>query len=380
MESIVSIRTCKDYSPQALSAALEKALGDLKGMNAWIKPGDRVLLKPNLLLSAKPEDAVVTHPAFVEAVASLVLDAGASVFLGDSPPLGNLKRVLAKSGYEPFMKRLGVQAVPFSEKMGQEFPSDRFYRRIDLAKQVFEFDAVINLPKLKTHGQMMLTLAVKNLFGTVIGSDKAAWHLAGREVENFATALVQIYEKVRPKVSILDGILAMEGNGPSSGTPRHLGIIAAAEDAVALDATICTLVGYPLEKLHTCVIAEKMGVGIADPDRIRVVGDSIVGMPLTDFARPKSLTVAWNLSKNNLLRRFAEHHLVTRPAIDPAVCQLCGICIKHCPPQAIREVHGTLQIDRQKCILCFCCHELCTNKAIRMVKPFLGRMLASFTR
>lgn len=380
MESIVTIRTCQDYSSQALTTALEKALGDLDGLSKWIKPGDRVLLKPNLLLSAKPEDAVVTHPAFVEAVASLVLDSGASVFLGDSPPLGNLRRVLAKSGYEPFMKRLGVQAVPFTEKVGREFPANRLYRRIDLAKEVFEFDAVVNLPKLKTHGQMLLTLAVKNLFGTVIGSDKASWHLAGREVENFATVLVQIYERVRPVVSILDGILAMEGNGPSSGTPRHLGIIAASEDAVALDATICRLVGYPVQKLSTCVIGEKLGVGVANPELISVRGDTPAGMPLTDFTRPRSMSVAWNLGKGNLLRRFFEHQLITRPDIDPAVCQSCGVCLKHCPPQAISEVQGTLQIDRKKCILCFCCHELCTNKAIRMVKPALGRMLASFTR
>ena len=380
MESIVSVRTCQDYSPAALSAVLEKALGDLNGMPTWIKPGDRVLLKPNLLLSAKPEEAVVTHPAFVEAVASMVRDSGASVFLGDSPPLGNLKRVLAKSGYEPFMKKLGVQPVPFTEKMGQEFGEDRLYRRMDLAKEVFEFDAVINLPKLKTHGQMLLTLAVKNLFGTVIGSDKASWHLAGREVENFATALVQIYERVRPVVSILDGILAMEGNGPSGGTPRHLGIVAASEDAVALDATICTLVGYPVEELHTCVIGQRLGAGIADSSRIRVVGDDTKGMPLTDFQQPKSMSVAWNLSKGNLLRRFAEHHLVTRPSIDHDACQLCGICLKHCPPQAISQAQGAMHIDRNKCILCFCCHELCTNKAVRMVKPALGRMLASFTR
>lgn len=380
MESIVSIRSCDDYSSQSLVSALEKALGDVGGLTKWIKRGDRVLLKPNLLLSAKPEDAVVTHPAFVEAVASLILDLGASVSLGDSPPLGNLKRVLGKSGYEPFMKKLGVEAVPFTEKLGQEYASDRLYRRIDLAKEVFEFDAVVSLPKLKTHGQMLLTLAVKNLFGTVIGSDKAAWHLAGREVENFATALVQIYERVRPVVSILDGILAMEGNGPSSGTPRHLGIIAASEDAVALDATICRMVGYSVDKLFTCVIGERLGAGIADSKHIRVLGDTIAGMPLTDFKRPKNMSVAWNLGKGNLLRRFAEHYLVTRPDIDPSVCQLCGVCLNHCPPQAISEAKGTLQIDRDKCILCFCCHELCTNKAIRMVKPALGRMLSSFTR
>jgi Pyruvate/2-oxoacid:ferredoxin oxidoreductase delta subunit len=139
-------------------------------------------------------------------------------------------------------------------------------------------------------------------------------------------------------------------------------------------------VGYPVEKLLTCVIGEKLGVGIADPQGIRVKGDHPAGMPLTDFKAPKSMSVAWNLSKGNLLRRFAENHIVTRPQIDPAECQLCGICLAHCPPQAISEVQGAMQIDRDKCILCFCCHELCTNNAVRMVKPMVGRLLASFTR
>jgi uncharacterized protein (DUF362 family)/Pyruvate/2-oxoacid:ferredoxin oxidoreductase delta subunit len=360
---------------------LQTVVEDLRGMHRWIKPGDRVLLKPNLLKSAAPSEAVVTHPSVVEAMAALVLDCSARPFVGDSPPLGNLPRVLAKSGYDPFMKRMGIEAVPFTRKRVVEFSDGRLFRQIDLAAEAFEFDAVISLPKLKTHCQMLLTLAVKNLFGTVIGTDKASWHMrSGRDVDTFATALVQIYEKIRPRVSVIDGILAMEGNGPNSGRPRQLGIIAASEDAVALDAVICRLVGFPVEALRTCVIAEQLGVGTADADRIAMAGDDLNGFPQVRLEPPKSMTVAWNMSRLNPIRRFMENHMVTRPAIDAAACQVCGTCERHCPPQAITEVDGVMKIDRGKCISCFCCHELCSHDAIRILRPALGRLLGYMTR
>ncbi|MBI5570958.1 MAG: DUF362 domain-containing protein [Desulfomonile tiedjei] len=381
MQSLVTVRTCANYDASAVSAVLRTVVDDLGGMHRWIKPGDRVLLKPNLLKSAAPSEAVVTHPAVVEAVAALVLDCSARPFVGDSPPLGNLPRILAKSGYDPFMKRMGIQAVPFTRKRVVEFSDGRLFRRIDLAAEAFEFDAVISLPKLKTHCQMLLTLAVKNLFGTVIGTDKASWHMrSGRDADTFATALVQIYEKIHPRLSVIDGILAMEGNGPNSGQPRQLGIVAASEDAIALDSVVCRLVGFPVDALRTCVIGEQLGVGTADPDRIEVAGDGLQGLPPVKFKPPKSMTVAWNMSRLNPIRRFMENHMVIRPAIDAAACKVCGTCESHCPPHAITQVAGAMTIDRRKCISCFCCHELCSHDAIRIQQPALGRLLGYMTR
>jgi uncharacterized protein (DUF362 family)/Pyruvate/2-oxoacid:ferredoxin oxidoreductase delta subunit len=381
MQTVVSIRRCEDYDPARLRSALESALEDLKGPDSFVKQGERVLLKPNLLKSAPPSQAVVTHPAFVEAVASLVIDAGATPFIGDSPSLGKLSRVLSKSGYEPFMKRLGIQAAPFGDPLTVEFSEGRLFRRIDLSREVFQFDAVINLAKLKTHTQMVLTLAVKNLFGTIVGTDKAAWHLrAGKDYDSFATALVQIVDAVKPRLSLVDGILGMEGNGPNSGIARHLGIIGASTDAVALDASICRLLGLPVETVRTCVIGESLGIGVAAEDRIRTVGSELEGFPLTDFLPPKSMTMTWNLSRRNPFRRFLENHLVTRPRIDSSACSGCKICLEHCPPQAISEQDGEIVIDYRKCISCFCCHELCSGDAIRIVQPRLGRFLSSISR
>jgi uncharacterized protein (DUF362 family)/Pyruvate/2-oxoacid:ferredoxin oxidoreductase delta subunit len=381
MKSLVTIRKCSNYTPSLVAAATRDLFDDLGGATKFVKSGDKVLLKPNLLMSAAPGDAIVTHPAFVEAVASLVIDAGGHPFIGDSPPLGNLNRVLSKSGYEPFMTRLGIKPMPFVEKRPLECADGRLFRRIDLAAEVFEFDAVINLAKLKTHTQMVLTMAVKNLFGTVIGTDKASWHLrAGRDFDTFATILVQIYEKVRPAVSIVDGILGMEGNGPNNGTPRQIGIIGASTDAVALDSVLCRLLGFNIEHVRTCVIARNMGIGATETDQIEQTGDRLDGFPLRDFKAPKSATMAWNMSPHNPLRKFLENYLITRPDIDTGTCRNCGVCVEHCPPRAIREVDGLMTIDRTKCISCFCCHELCTNKAIQIVQPFFGRFMSRISR
>lgn len=377
----MSIRKCQDYELGQVSSVLSKVLDDLGGLGVHIRAGDRVLLKPNLLMSAPPEKAIVTHPVVMEALACMVLDCRGKPFIGDSPPFGHLSKVLTKSGYDPFMRRLEVQAVPFSERLTIEFPESRIFRRIELAKEVFDFDMVLNIAKLKTHCQMLLTLSVKNLFGTVIGSDKVSWHLrAGRDTDSFATVLVQIYEKVRPAVSIIDGILAMEGNGPNNGSPRHLGVLMGSTDGIALDATVCKLVGYPVNALRTSYLGDRMGIGTTNPCHVKVLGDDLEGFPLRDFVPPKSINVVWNLSHWNPVRRFLENHVVTRPVIDPAVCKTCGVCLEHCPPQAISKKNQTMVIDKSKCISCFCCHELCIHGAVKIVQPRLGKFLGSLTR
>lgn len=381
MKSTVSLRKCDDYEASHVGPAVQRVVDDIGGIESFFKRGDRVLLKPNLLMSSPPEMARVTHPAVVEAVAGMVIEAGAQPFIGDSPPMGNLARVLSKSGYDPFMKRMGIQAVPFSRKLAAEFNDERLFRRIELASEIFDFDAVINLPKLKTHGQMFLTLAVKNLFGAIIGPDKAAWHLkAGKDYDSFAIVLVQILERVQPAFSLMDGILGMEGNGPNNGTPREVGIVAASADAVALDATICRLLGLKAERLLTCALGQANGIGVAEENQINVVGDAPAGFPLRNFKTPKSMTITWNMTERSFLRRFLEGHFISTPRIDKKACVQCKICLKHCPPKAISEKNGRMEIDHRACISCFCCQELCTSDAIRFQQPWLGRLLALVAR
>jgi uncharacterized protein (DUF362 family)/Pyruvate/2-oxoacid:ferredoxin oxidoreductase delta subunit len=381
MESVVSVRRHDRYDLPGLKKVLERAIEDVGGVGAFVRSGERVLFKPNLLLGSAPEAAIVTHPVFVEALAELAVDAGAKVFIGESPPFGKLNWVLSKCGYEPWMRRLGVAAAPFIDTTPKEFGADRLFRRIDLACAAFEYDRVINLPKLKTHCQMFLTLAVKNLFGAVVGSQKAAWHLkAGTDHHTFAAVLVQILEAVNPSLSILDGILAMEGDGPNNGTPRRVGVAAASKDAIALDATVCRLLGFPVDRLLTCVIGEQYGLGRAAEQDVGVVGDDLTGFPLRDFRAPKTMTMTWNMGSGGFLLTFLRKRVAGRPRIDPKLCQKCGVCLAHCPPKAIAEIKGEMRIDGDKCISCYCCHELCAFHAIRITEPRLGKLLARLTR
>ena len=211
---------------------------------------------------------------------------------------------------------------------------------------------MINLPKLKTHCQMFLTLAVKNLFGAVIGSGKAGWHLrAGRDRATFAEVLLQIYEQISPKLSIIDGILGMEGHGPTSGRPRQVGIVGAAVDAVALDAVICKLVGLPVSELLTCTRGDALGLGTCDEGLIEVRGDELGGFPLTDFQSPRNVSMTWNMSTRNPIRRLARRHLVARPQVLESLCKRCGVCRDHCPPKAISDADGPMVIDRRSLYL-----------------------------
>lgn len=381
MKSLVSVRKSSEYELAGLKEIVNNCMDDLGGLKSMINRSDKVLLKPNLLRSSNPGQAIVTHPTFVEAVAELLLDHGAQLSLGDSPPLGNLARVLSKSGYDNFMKRLNVKPCPFTRKRSLDCLNSRLFRRLELAEEVFEFDKVINLPKIKTHCQMGLTLAVKNLFGTVIGTDKASWHLrAGKNIDSFATVLVQIYEQISPMVSIVDGVLGMEGNGPNSGKPRRIGIVAAGKDAVALDSVIASLLDFPIDLVKTCVVGRDLGLGVTDPEVIAVVGDELDGFPITDFERPKSMTMSWNLSYWNPFRRFLENHVITKPAIDASICKNCGVCMNHCPPGAIKSKNGMVKIDTRVCISCFCCHELCDNDAVMIVESYLGKLLSKVSR
>lgn len=381
MKSVVSVRNCQEYQPDRLRSSVERVISDCSSEAPIVKSGEKVLLKPNLLRAASPERAIVTHPEVVGAVAEILRDCGAHLYLGDSPPLGNIHKVLVKSGYESILKKYGIQTVPFLEKRLVEFSDQRIYRRLELAAEVFDFDRVINIAKLKTHCQMTLTLGVKNLFGLVIGSDKASWHLrAGRVTDNFAHVLLQIYETVRPDISIIDGILGMQGNGPNSGEPRHVGILCASRDAIAMDAVVARLLGFPIESVRTCALGHALGLGKILSEEIEVVGDAMSGFPLTDFKAPKSMSMAWNLSYWNPIRRFMENHIITKPEIDWSNCKNCGICMNHCPPQAISENNGRMIIDRKKCISCFCCHELCGSEAISIKQPFAGRMLSRLSR
>lgn len=258
MSSVSLIRT-DSYHPDSLRIALETLLEPLGGIKAFVKEGSRVLLKPNLLTAGRPGKECITRPELVYAVAQLVQQAGGQPFLGDSPAFGTAKGVAQANGYLPLMDELNIPIVEFH---GQRYQTlSQTFNHLRLCKEAMDADVVINLPKLKSHSQLTLTLGVKNLFGCVPGKMKAWWHAeAGKDCFRFGEMLVETARTIDPDLTILDGIIGHEGNGPSGGEPRRLDLLAAAADVFALDRAIVDLLNVEPTQVPTIAAAMRLGL------------------------------------------------------------------------------------------------------------------------
>ncbi|MBW4685157.1 MAG: DUF362 domain-containing protein [Komarekiella atlantica HA4396-MV6] len=255
----VSLIRATSYERDALRESLATLLEPLGGMAAFVKKGDRVLLKPNLLTGSRPTKECTTRPELVYEVAQMVIEAGGKPFLGDSPAFGSAKGVAVANGYLHILEELNLPIIEFHGKRYQTVNED--FNHLRLCKEAMEADVVINLPKVKSHMQLTLTLGVKNLFGCVPGKMKAWWHMeAGKDANRFAEMLVETARAINPNLTILDGIIGHEGNGPSGGEPRQLGILAAASNVFALDRAMIEILNVPPEQVPTVAASQRLGV------------------------------------------------------------------------------------------------------------------------
>ncbi len=256
----VSLIRADSYAQEALRESLETLLEPLGGMATFVKPGNRVLLKPNLLTGARPSKECTTRPEVVYAVAQMVIEAGGKPFLGDSPAFGSAKGVAVANGYLPILENLNIPIIDFH---GQRYQTvNEELNHLLLSKEAMEADVVINLPKVKSHVQLVLTLGVKNLFGCVPGKMKAWWHMeAGLDPNRFGEMLVETARTINPNLTILDGIIGHEGNGPSGGEPRPLGILGASPDVFALDRAMVEILNVPPAQVLTVAASLRLGVG-----------------------------------------------------------------------------------------------------------------------
>ncbi len=296
MPSTVSLIRATSYELAALEAKLEALLAPLGGMAAFVKPGDRVLLKPNLLTGARPTKECVTRPEIAYCVAKMVQAAGGKPFLGDGPAFGSARGVAKANGYLPLAEELGLPIVEFSGKryatIGEEF------NHLRLSKEAMEADVVINLPKVKSHMQLTVTLGVKNLFGCVPGKMKAWWHMeAGKSADRFGDMLVETARSINPDLTILDGIIGHEGNGPSAGEPRDLGILAASSDVFAIDVAMLEIlkidpsivpISRAAKRLNLCHDLSTIDFPLMQPADLQIDGWKLPDkmMPI-DFGAPR---------------------------------------------------------------------------------------------
>ncbi len=364
----VSVARCDHYGREAIRAALLSVLRPWGSMTHFVRPGMRVLLKPNLLTAAHPSQGITTHPALVQAVAELVIEAGGSAWIGDSPAGREavLDAALQETGTLHAAQASGADIV--------RFDSARWHRlnEIDylIAAPVQEADLVINLPKLKTHSLTLYTGAVKNLFGAVVGSRKRELHLLRPGIAAFSQVLVDVLQIVRPGLTIMDGVLGIEGPGPgASGRPHRYGCLLAAEDAVALDSVVAHAMGYRRgQVLHLQQAAER-GLGCAEQGAIDLHGErgALRFGPLELPWIGQLLRVpSWVTTPLRPLIRV-------RPHMDGKACLGCGACVEACPPGAIQDGDPP-QIDGDSCIGCLCCVEVCPEGALEPRSAPLARL------
>lgn len=372
MKERVSLKAAGSYHRQELEAAVEGLLEPLGGMAAFVSPGQKVLLKPNMLAGKEPEKAVTTHPEIVRAVIRLAQQAGGIVAVGDSPGIGSPRQVAGRCGILQVIEETGATFAPFAESLKVR-PRGGTFHELEIARDLLEADVVINLPKLKTHQMMGLTGGVKNLFGAVIGIRKPRLHLqAGTDKAFFALMLLELAEQIRPALTLVDAITAMEGEGPGSGDPVHVGALLAGASPLAVDTVATALVGLSPEAVWTQRVARQTGRSGCRLEEVEILGERLEDLRVRGF-RPARVTDV-NFGLPPLLRSVLRHSLTARPVVDRRICKRCGICVEACPPQAMVIGDDELHIDYQRCIRCFCCQELCPHGALPTRQGLLLRL------
>jgi len=362
----VALARCADYDTGRVGVAVGRAVDLLGGIGQFVKAGMTVLVKPNLLSARPPEDAVDTHPEVVRAVVRLVKAAGATAKMGDAPGgYGkNIGEIYDASGMRHIAKEEDVELV--------KFDTPKFVDGIPIARQVFECDRIISVPKLKTHCITVLTAALKNTFGTVTGLYKAEAHSRAPKEADFVHILARVHAIAKPHLTVVDGIVGMDGDGPAGGEPKRMELIMAGTDAVAIDSCIAKIIGLkPLDILLTKA-AYEAGLGEADLAKIETAGDDIDSFVSKDFRLPQTtpLKVIPRAVVNALagLIRF-------KPWIDEAICTRCKLCEQTCPVDAITIGKDHCRIDYKKCVRCLCCQEVCPYKAISIKRNILTKMV-----
>ncbi|MFZ4394211.1 MAG: DUF362 domain-containing protein [Kiritimatiellia bacterium] len=365
---VVAFTNCSDYET-ALAPALAELLAHLGGWGTVVKPGQKVLVKPNLLCDALPEQAITTHPELVRQVVRGLKSAGAIVQVGDSPagPM-NLAQVWQKTGMAAVCAAEQVPLLAFEQGGTRQVSRDGF--TFAVANAVMDAELIVSLPKVKTHALTTLTAAVKNFYGVLPGYQKAQLHKAYPKARNFSRLLCALHEAMPPNLSIADGVVGMEGEGPANGKPVKLGFLAAATDAVALDLALCQALQI-------------------DPRRVPYLADRANDDPSAAFERrgampqirrinvPSGSGHLLQLLPDPLLRLVAPLVWVHPACNDKCIC--CGKCAAACPTQALRVEKGKRPLlNTRRCIACCCCHEVCPAHAIRMQRSLLLRLAGTF--
>jgi len=364
----VALLRVEDYDYQKVEDAIRRGLA-LLDIGEDFFQGKEVLLKPNLLAPAPLEKPVCSHPSVVRGMARVAQEGGGKVGVGDSPGLGSVQRVARACGLTPLLQELGVPLLSFEDKVEKKFPEGGICKAFPLTSLLEEKEVLVNLARLKTHNLTRYTGAVKNLYGCIPGHQKGAYHLRFNQVENFHKMLGDLLGLVRPPLSLVDGIVSMEGPGPRRGNPRSTGFLVMSRDAVAADVMACRLVGINPEEVLHLKHAGEMEFGVTKYQEIELVGDPEEELRVQGFQQSQGSGAPTGIIPPflaNLMRDL----FIFLPRVIPDQCKACGVCVESCPAEVITMDKEVARIDTKNCIRCYCCQELCPHEAIVLERSF----------
>ena len=368
-KSKVAVIPCYSYFQEEVDRAVKKGIEAIGGIRQFIRKEEKVLFKPNLLTRAEDNKAVTTNPAVFEAVIKLFKEEGyENLEYGDSPGHpGNIEKTAEICGLSRVADKLHIPMADFETGSTLEYISGRLIRKYDICNGVLDTDAIVNICKMKTHQLETITGAVKNLFGCVHGLSKSASHAKFPDAHSFAQMLIELNLILKPRLHIMDGVVAMEGNGPASGTPRYMNVLLFSDDPVAMDATFCRLIDLDVRLVPTVYYGDKLYLGNRHEEDIEIVGID----NFKDFIR-KDFDVVRDGQDESIKWKLIKHlkWLSRRPVIDKKKCVRCGVCVETCPLEvkAVQFPGGRRdrrpEYDYKACIRCYCCQEMCPEGAI----------------
>lgn len=374
--SKVVVLNIEEYDLDIIYNRLKWGINQLGGIESFIPKGKKVLVNPNVLVGSDPKLAVTTHPVVFEAIVKILKENEYFVTYGDSPGYGNPEKVVEKAGLKAVGDKYELPLADFKNGETVHHPDGILSKQFKIANAVLETDAIVNVAKMKSHALQRITGAIKNPFGCVVGHNKALMHGRFSNAYNFAEMLIDLNNYLKVDLHILDGIVAMEGNGPRSGTPIKMNVIMLSKDPVAIDTLFCKLVNVNHMIIPTITYGEKYGLG--SHSDIEVIGDDIESLINPDFEIEKT-TIKETEHHQSL--SFLRKHVLKRPFIQEDICKKCGICVEVCPLEDKALIFKNNDksnppiYDYDKCIRCYCCQEMCPYNVIETKTPILGKIL-----
>lgn len=379
---MVYLQPCQSYDQDLILEKVRELFAVHGGIARYAAPGRNVVIKPNLVGKKKPEAAATTHPALVWAVAKLCVEQGANVTIAESSggayEPGALKSLYQVCGMTQAAMDAGAVLNYDTSITHVENSDDAMYlKHLDLITPVVKADTVISLSKLKTHGMMVYTGAVKNTFGCIAGLEKAEYHFKMSDYDEFSNCIIDIHLASKVSLNIIDAVIGMERDGPTAGDPRQVGLLISSPNAFDADLAAVGVIGVSPSRVPVLKNAIARSLCPASYTELELTGASVASVAVPDFV------VKYNDDLKNL--HFAgpfggilSRLVRPRPIFHKDKCKSCGECAKCCPAHVITVEKGKCaQVDLSKCIRCYCCQELCPFHAVSIKKPLLNRLFIS---